>query len=482
MGFLKNYDSQGAVNLCIVLSTSSSTPVEFNIQAIGRQLGNGMLPSHSDVEIDIPREYMTRTNSYTERQKGILISTNDSEVSVIAVASNRIGVTEGTSGAYRIFPYRPAPETTRYYEYFAISVEASPGFGLRSEFLLVGNEDNTTITVFPAATAGSIVLPRDAQDGGGETVEITPGGGHTVTLHRLQTLLVTKADADLTGTRIVSSQPVTVLSGHECGNVPRNILKCDHVGVQVRPTSGWGRNFLLIPFLGRPGSQRFKIVAAENDTSVSRVCSGALATSMKFALAGEFYEFHTTSFMSCLVQSDKPLLVVQLSQGFQTDGIGDPAMILVSPVEQYVNKVSVLALNSDLFSNSYITITTTPKHFNPANILLDGEPVVGDWSIVITEESYVIGYGCKVRVTPGHHSVQHNHPNGRLSVLVYGFDSVIRHAYGYIAAVSKSTDTVHGMSNYSYALLKSAFLHIHIIILKLLMEITRFNHCLFVTM
>ena len=439
MGFLKNFDRKGQVKLEIVVSTSSPTPVAFRVHSAARNqlLGSGIVPALSELEVTIPLEYMLRTSRHAERHKGIHVVTNDSEVSIVAIASNRITSFTGSTSAYRIFPYQEVAGTAQY-EYFAISIGAVSGQGLLSEFLLVGNENDTTITIFPTNETGSLHLPRDAQDGDA-MIEVIPGDGHSVILNQLQTLLVTKT-VDLTGTRIVSNKPITVLSGHECGNVPHDVPKCDHVGIHVRPTSDWGKNFLLIPFLGRPSGQWIKIVVAEDNTLISRTCSGSLSSEMLFPSPGDSYFFKTTPFMSCYVQSNKPLLVAQLSQGGTLDGIGDPAMLLISPIEQYVNRVSLLALNADLFSHSYITITTSGDHFGPANVLLDGMPVIGDWNIVISQQSYIIGYGCRLQVSPGHHTVEHTNDDGRLSVVVYGFDNELRHAYGYSGSVSSRTD------------------------------------------
>ena len=434
MGFLKNYDTHGTNDLRLVVSTSSIIPIAFSISTLKTHLSSGTVsPQTPKLEIRIPLEYMVRTSSIAERREGIVITANSSEVSVVAVTINIITQAQATSAAYRIFPFQRLPVSQ--YEYFAVSIDTK-FYYLLSEFLLVGNEDNTTITVFPSTE--EISLPLDAQDGGNSTIMVQPGQGHTMTLHRLQTLLITKAGTDLTGTRIVSNKPLSVLSGHECGNVPRGLAKCDHVGVHVRPTATWGKEFLLVPFLGRPSGQRFKIVAARNDTLVDRTCSGSFTGTESLTHPGDSHVFHTSPYTSCYLRSNKPLMVVQLSQGNEADGRGDPSMVLVAPMEQYVNRVSFSVLDGHLFSNSYITITTTStKHFNPADILLDGQPVKGDWSIIISKDVNIIGLGCKVAVSPGHHIVHDNNPKGKLSVMIYGLDNKRRHAYAYLGAVSR---------------------------------------------
>lgn len=443
VGFLKNYDRQRTVvdfNQLLITSLSS-TPVEFTVRTLlDGELHKGTVSSRSPATVDVPMKYIVLNGSPTQRRKGIQISTNGSDISVVAANAKKVNEDGATTATYSIVPHQHLP--VQEYEYFALSISSSSRSHM-SEILLVGTEDNTTVTVFPSQT---VSLPRDPQDGENseDTIMVQPGQGHTMTLHRLQTLLITKADKlDLTGTRIVSNKPLSVLSGHECGNIPIDVGNCDHVGVHVPPTATWGKEFFLVPFLGRTAGQWFKMVSAQNDTVVQRTCSGNAPKIVNLTTTGSVYEFHTNSYTLCYLQSNKPLIVAEMSQGLQTDGMGDPAMMIIPPVERYANKISFLPLTmteSFNFADNFITIITTPEHFNPNNILLDDQPIAADWSMVLNQAKDTIAYGCKLPVSPGPHIVQHRHPNGRLSVLVYGFDSQPRHGYGFEAGVGMMTD------------------------------------------
>ena len=92
---------------------------------------------------------------------------------------------------------------------------------------------------------------------------ITAGTPFSITLHRMQTFLFEALAVDITGTSIVSNKPLNVVSGHECGNVPKNVAYCEHLTEQIPPTVTWGRQFLLTPYSGRSG-QYYKILAAES--------------------------------------------------------------------------------------------------------------------------------------------------------------------------------------------------------------------------
>ena len=56
------------------------------------------------------------------------------------------------------------------------------GLNFRALFLLVGNEDSTTITIAPTQ---SIEIPMDPQDPNSTLVLVAPGSAHTVVLHRI---------------------------------------------------------------------------------------------------------------------------------------------------------------------------------------------------------------------------------------------------------------------------------------------------------
>ena len=61
----------------------------------------------------------------------------------------------------------------------------------------------------------------------------------TIILNSMETYQMESVN-DLTGTRIISSKPLSVFSGSECANVPQGIGACDHLVEQVPPTVTWG--------------------------------------------------------------------------------------------------------------------------------------------------------------------------------------------------------------------------------------------------
>ena len=143
------------------------------------------------------------------------------------------------------------------YEYYIVSRNSSSS-QTKSEFLLVGCEDDTTITITPTQT---VSIPKDTQSSSSTLTSIFSGVSKQITLNKMQTLLIGKSSTDLTGSRIVSNKPLTVISGHECGNVLSG-SPCEHLTEQIPPSTTWGRKFLLVPFGGRNNGQYYKVVSS----------------------------------------------------------------------------------------------------------------------------------------------------------------------------------------------------------------------------
>ena len=84
----------------------------------------------------------------------------------------------------------------------------------------------------------------------------------------MQTLLIGKPHVDLTGSKIVSNtcKPLTVVSGHECGNVPFTKIIVIIWQNTYHQHIYLGQEFLLVPFGGRNVGQYYKIVSSQSST------------------------------------------------------------------------------------------------------------------------------------------------------------------------------------------------------------------------
>ena len=403
--------------LNVIVSTTSTTPVSFVVETSSGIVHNGSITFNNPQTVDVPTSLMVLDYTYDNRQKGIHVySVSGYPISVIM-----LNFKQHTVGEYLAFPCNQP--TQPEYEYFAVSTGTRNS--VQSQILLVGCSDNTTITIIPTQT---IQVPQNILDPSSTIITITPGNSYQTTLHQMQTFLFGSA-IDLSGTRILSNRPLTVISGHECANVPDNINYCEHVTVQVPPTSTWGQNFLLIPFAGRTGGQYFKAIASRSNTILNYESCNSGSRMTNLTNVGDVFEFWTSSSTFCSLSANYPILLAQLSPGSDVDGTGDPTISLVPSNEQHVNKLAFVTLPEE-FQNQFVSIAVQTQHFDVHKIFLDGEPLNSTWSVIRGSSVSIIGYGTRHSITGGaEHTVYHEDPRGGLSVVVYGFSKDQSYTY-----------------------------------------------------
>ena len=161
---------------------------------------------------DVVNAVTAETSEYDDRNKGICItSTNGTDVLFVLAY---ITLSDRASASYLALPYQEI--LTNEYEYYALSSSSSYDI-YYSGLLLVGFRDNTTVVIYPSI---ALNIPHDIQDRNSISKLIHPGENHSITLHTGQTLFIGKDQGDdVTGTRIVSDKPLTVISGHQAGPV-----------------------------------------------------------------------------------------------------------------------------------------------------------------------------------------------------------------------------------------------------------------------
>ena len=413
--------------LRLIIAGEGTSPVQFVVETNAGIVHHGTTSAANPVTINLPTS-LTTTNSRFDRDKGVHVYTSgDGAVSVVGV--NYISGSVGEFLAYPCQDIGGGP-----YEYFAVSAGTVPRISApESEILLVGCEDATSVTITPTQ---SVNLPVDAQRFLSSTFVAAPGLSHSLILNQMQTLLF-KATDDLTGTRIVSNKPLTVISGHECANVPANQQYCEHITEHIPPTATWGKSFLLVPFGGRNVGQYYKVVASMDETSFTLTCN-ATPNALILSTAGTFKQFFTTSDSYCFLVSDKPVLLSQLAVGGFVDRIGDPVISIVPPVDQYTNYYSFSSMNTSDFDIHQISVSVQSEYFQPTSIRLDGVPIQAPWNAIYNSEGIIVGYGCHVSVSGGSvHTIRHDEGRAKLAVMVYGFNSSVSTAgYAYLAGLN----------------------------------------------
>ena len=431
---LSNYGNQFFIGLLRSKSSETSskvvilalTPAQFNISSLTGYNYTGSIPAYTPVFIDIESNFQVLNSSYNYRHLGLRITSPQLiSVAVVEYANNT------PRSSYLALPCHDQP--TEKYIYYGISRESDERerYGL---ILLVGCRDNTTVTITPTET---IQLPSDPQQSNSTVDTITAGTSHTVILHEMQTLIITIKStilfSDLSGTKIVSNYPLTVIGGHECTKVTVWYQDCDPIATQVPPTINWGTEFFTMPFYNRTKGYLMKIMGSENNTSVSLKCSN-IVSSYHLILAGNVISHHVQSSHYCYIQCSQPCYIAELAFGGQYangGGYGDPLLITIPPIRQYPQNITFTTL-PDMPTIFYSVAVPVDSYFN-GTLIINGVLTSLNWTTIYsTNSNTTTGYGYKATAN-GTYTISHSHPYGKICIIVYGF---YQHGgYGYLSGM-----------------------------------------------
>ena len=202
---------------------------------------------------------------------------------------------------------------------------AEAGEFRRSQFSVVAVEDNTVIRIQIRKNGQIVGEPYD--------VELPKAG----TIYSFQDPL------DLTGTSIESTsvdgsicKKIAVFSGSSSVSIGNNGGgSVDPLYQQCYPVNSWGLNYFITPYRGK-NKFIIRVLAKEDGTNV--VING-----QTFSLnANQFKDSSYTNQAAFAINSNKPVAVAQFALTDAADiGVGDPDMVILNPVEQNINDVTV---------------------------------------------------------------------------------------------------------------------------------------------
>jgi hypothetical protein len=342
--------------------------------------------------------------------------------------------------------------------------QRSAGEDFRSTLTIVGTEAATSVRVRFGALAGRVL-------GVGDVASWSAGDEATFTLGPFDVLNLEsdRFNADFTGTVVESDRGVAVYSGSEGADVPAyetradRLCCADHLEEQLIPDSSLGLEFVLArtPARARAINQAlldgsFALPEAEEYeiVRVLAVAPGTTRIDTRLRSPYDAFTLEEGEVATLILDRDtelvasQPVSVVQLLIGQEAAGIpfeypgGDPALIVVPPVDQF--RTDYVFLTPDTYGFDAITLVAPPD----AEILLDGVPLPGTcersasdgrplgsgepppWVIHRCALSFpeVVGdFSVRLGVqADGAHRIRSSVPVG---VVVSGFDNFVSYAY-----------------------------------------------------
>ena len=265
------------------------------------------------------------------------------------------------------------------------------------------------------------------------------------------------------GATVVSTKPIGFMTGHECGEVPTDVINCDPFVEQVPPSYTWGYNFLVAPFHSRDYGYIIKILPShDSNTDFKVFCvnasNGVLiqnVTVQNYVITQRLVAnrgvFNITEQSYCSIQSNKPIAVMQYAKGHLVDDpnarpasrktvqdLADPAMVWVSSASQYLNKYLIsnevdIISTTDTFTSNGVYVTVLPECFNASGILDNDTPIESDaskWGIFYCDDlNDICGYSVSVDIAQGTHLLRHADPSCAFNAIMFGWGNQKGYAY-----------------------------------------------------
>ncbi len=323
-------------------------------------------------------------------------------------------------------------------------------FDFPSEFTIVANQDNTVCTITPSAD-----LRQAAAYPGNNTVVAYPAGvPFTVQLNRGQSVQYQTVKAqgvdgyDVTGTIIHSNQPVGVVGGSQCPNIPPDFPYCDHVTDMIPPVRTWAQTYyttspaqpmgmsghdfsLYLIISSKPGQMIYRQDAT---TGIHQEC----------IINNKYGTYWVEEQLSNKWFSDAPFLLVQyLNSSTYPDynnGNGDPAEVVVNPRENFTKTVvfqTPVSIGSQTPYDNYANIIVNVN--DERNTLFDGGSILKytHQPVDDTFEVFVVPH-----IAPGAHVVKGDTSGVGVYIYGYGFDESYAWTGSFGTGTFHSPDTV----------------------------------------
>lgn len=404
----------------MTLYITADAATTYTVEAVGASttlIQNGNIAAGQIVQVVVPNTYSINDEGLFS-DRAIRVTSQKNVVVYSYITRSAI------SGATVCLPTNVLGR-----EYYSINfTQQSNENNSNSYFTIVATEDATSVEITPSA---------NTKNGW------TAGSVNTVTLNRGQIYQVLgtttgQNGVDLTGSKIKSvsvagsgCKKIAVFSG--AGKI-RIGTSCgannssDNLYQQLYPAATWGKKYITVPSFNRTLNY-YRISKANAAANV--FLNGALIPSASFT-NNFFYEFSNSQVN--VIESDQPICV---SQYFTTQGCNanpspyDPDMIILNPVEQNINKVTLVS--SNLVAGSpqhHIHVIMPNSGTAQTSFRFDGNPIATtSWTVVPGAPSF--SYLYLSNVSQGFHTL---FSDSGYNAIAYGYATA--ESYGYSAGAN----------------------------------------------
>lgn len=306
-----------------------------------------------------------------------------------------------------------------------------------SQFVVVATEDSTVVTMTPSVP----------------TVKISDPKPTTIILDQGESYLV-QADPrrgknnDLSGSLVRSNKPIAVFGGQQRAIVPiqevENLGSRDCLIEQMTPIRTWGKSAYVTPFARSSnevniGTDIYRVIAGFDSTEV--FIDGQF---QQMLMRGQQMERPLTQ--AQVITTSNPSITVQYKKtggiggGADVTRRGDPAMMLVPPAEQFMNKYRFISIQAYIYDYVFGRIQVVDSVYleqwlnvviptvSLGSLVLDGVPIDQTRFLPIGNSSYS---WARLPMRDGVHEIK---ADTNFGIYVYGYGDA--NSYGYIGGMS----------------------------------------------
>ena len=283
----------------------------------------------------------------------------------------------------------------------------------RANLAIISAHDNNTITFLPDKNA-AFEYRGILYDKG------TPLLYATLVLEKLEALHISSS-SDLSGTIVIASKPVVVISGVDRARPSGSSGSYDMLESFLLPTLLWGRKYILttVRTSDKNKGDIFRVFAYENNTAVES------ASRTKVLSTGSYTELTPEENLASLVNCSKPCQVVQYVRGESVDGkYVESSMIVLPSVDQFLSYYRVVLPYG---SQYYDSITMVIQNEYSEGLYINEIKISGGEWKKINGTKYVwrvFSFSDQNSVT-----VYHSSSAVKFGLLVFGWNNGVSYAY-----------------------------------------------------
>jgi len=319
--------------------------------------------------VSIPNSF-DLTSSGTITNNGFIVATDNQANNVGASYLSRQTATTDTTYLF--------DSTGLGTSYYASAYQNDIGYA--SQLSIVGTQNGTTVTITPsqAFTSGQ-----------------SAGTPFSITLDKGQAVMF--ASNDITGSKIVSSNPIAVFGGNQCADVPSGSTACDHL-LTALPSTDRFTGTAVVPFTqgteGAGSAGDLVRVVAQTDGTVVNYNGSTVAT----LNAGQSFDFNGGT--GGIVTGSHPIEVTEFLTGQSTHtGVtpGDPAVSWIPGVDQWLSDyIFSTPVGSESYVNNFLDIALQTSDIG--SLMLNGIAVPGSDCAALGASAYST---CEIAIAAG---------------------------------------------------------------------------------